>query len=82
MFGVKEKVLLSLLFWNKIFLDFKVLLTFCRTTLAAFVCAAAQRAQVAVLQRAVSVVTARATGRNQLKQVLLWHEAARKCPAT
>lgn len=52
------------------------------TSLAAFVGGAAQRAQVAVLQRAVSIITARAAGRNQLKQVLLRHEAARKCPAT
>lgn len=58
------------------------MLTLCRTALAALVGAAAQRAQVAVLQRAVAVVAARATGWDQLKQVLLRHEAARKRPAT
>lgn len=60
----------------------KSLLTLCRAALAALVGAAAQRAQVAVLQRAVAVVAARATGRDQLEQVLLRHEAARKRPAT
>lgn len=58
------------------------LLTLGCTTLAALVSGAAQRAQVAVLQRAVAVITACATGGNQLEQVLLWHEAPRKCPAT
>lgn len=62
--------------------DLKPPLTLCRGALAALVGAAAQRAQVAVLQRAVAVVAARATGRHQLEQVLLRHEAARKRPAT
>lgn len=70
---------LRLLFFPK---GLKSLLTLCRAALAALVGAAAQRAQVAVLQRAVAVVAARATGRDQLEQVLLRHEAARKRPAT
>lgn len=58
------------------------LLTFGCAPLAALVSRTAQRAQVAECQRAVSVITARATGGNQLEEVLLGHEAARECPAT
>lgn len=56
-------------------------LTLSGSALAALVRSAAHGAQVAVLQRAVAVVAARAAGRNQLEQVLLRHEAARKRPA-
>lgn len=42
----------------------------------------AQWAQVAVLQRAVSIIASSAAGGNQLKKVLLRHEAPRKCPTS
>lgn len=58
------------------------LLTLGGASLAALVGRAAQGPQVAVLQRAVAVIAAGATGGNQLEQVLLRHEAARKRPAT
>lgn len=72
----------SLFLYFKVFQILWELLTLGCTTLAAFVSGAAQRAQVAVLQRAVSIITACATRGNQLEQVLLWHEAPGKCPAT
>lgn len=82
MFGVKHSFGTSQSRHFEKFQDLRTLLTLGCTALAALVSGAAQRAQVAVLQRAVSIITARATGGNQLKQVLLRHEAARKCPAT
>lgn len=48
------------------------------TSLGAF----AQWAQVAVLQRAVSIIASSAAGGNQLKKILLRHEAPRKCPTS
>lgn len=57
-------------------------LTFGCSSLAAFVSRASQRAQLGELQRAFAVITASATGRNQLKKVLLRHEAPWKSPTT
>lgn len=81
-FRVTLSFSVSVPLFQKCFKILRGLLTLGCTTLATFVGGATQWAQVAVLQCTVSIITACATGGNQLKQVLLRHEAPGKCPAT